>query len=88
MQTIGTGIAFIVSDGSPIIPPPSSLGDPGSAKFGVFPTVVLIVAAVWFVQRYLPYGRIIMALGTCWTAAQGSRHRMEGQDRGDLPRAA
>lgn len=74
MQTIAIGIAFIVSNGSPIIPPENQLDDLGSLQFVLYPKVlfpsgVLIIALVvvlvfWFVQRYTPYGRIVMAIGS------------------------
>ncbi len=68
MQTIGVGIAFIVSNGSPIIPPLNQLDDLGSLRFGPISAVMLIAAAVvlifTFVQNFTPYGRIVMAIGS------------------------
>jgi ribose transport system permease protein len=68
MQTIGTGIAFILSNGSPIITPHNILGILGAAKLGKISALaiiaVLVVAVVWFIQQYTPYGRIILAIGS------------------------
>ena len=68
MQTICMGIAFMVSNGSPIITPNNIVGNLSAIKVEKVSAVAiiaaLIVAAVWFVQRYTSYGRITLAVGS------------------------
>ena len=69
MMTMARGIAYMVSNGSPIMTPAGSISVLGTAK--VFPWLtwlaviaVIIVAVAWFVINYLSFGRITIAIGS------------------------
>ena len=68
MQTIGTGIAFIVSRGAPVPPPNSEFAKLGAISVGPFNGVVILALIVLLafaaIQRFTSYGRILMAIGS------------------------
>jgi ribose transport system permease protein len=73
MMTVARGIAFMISNGSPIKTPANSIGVLGTSTiFGSFPTLVLLALIVvfifWMVLKYTSFGRLTVALGSNETA--------------------
>jgi ribose transport system permease protein len=71
-MTITRGIAYIVTNGSPVKVPGDTLAN--LVKRGNFYPVIiimfLIVLIFWFIQMYTTYGRIIIAVGSNRTAVE------------------
>ena len=69
MMTASRGLAFVISNGHPVMTPAGTIGNLGTAMLaGVIPwlaiiaTVVVIIFA--FVYKYTSFGRIIIAIGS------------------------
>lgn len=66
MMTIARGIAFMVTNGTPIKFAPGTIDFLSSKQFG-YPMLVitaLIIFVLWGIQRYTRYGRIVIAIGS------------------------
>ncbi|MBC5649211.1 ABC transporter permease [Christensenella tenuis] len=74
MMTMARGVAFVISNGSPIPTPEGSIIWLGTGAVGVIPTLVIIAVAVvvafWFMQNYTSFGRIVIAIGSNETAVR------------------
>ena len=86
MMTMARGVAFVISNGSPIPTPKDSIiwlgqgavgatvAEEGAAAMGGLPYLVIIaiivVVVFWFVQNYTAFGRIIIAIGSNETAVR------------------
>ncbi|RDU25254.1 ABC transporter permease [Anaerosacchariphilus polymeriproducens] len=68
MMTVIKGIAFMLSNGSPIKTPLNTIGILGKGKIGVIPYLVILAVIVVlisaFIIRNTSFGRIIMAIGS------------------------
>ncbi len=74
MMTISRGLAFIISNGQPVITPDDTIGVLGVANVGPVPTLILVAAAAvvifWMIQKYTSFGRIVIAIGSNETAVR------------------
>jgi ribose transport system permease protein len=73
VMTIASGLAMVISNGSPIITPANSLSTLGVGRLFPFLTWLSVVAIIvilifWFVQKYTPFGRIVLGIGSNETA--------------------
>lgn len=68
MMTVIKGIAFMISNGSPIKTPANTIGVLGKGKLGMIPYLVIlaviVVAISAFLIRNTSFGRIVMAIGS------------------------
>lgn len=69
MMTMARGVAYMISNGSPIMTPTDSIGVLGTAKIFPWLTWLAVIAIVvilvsWFVNTYLSFGRINVAIGS------------------------
>lgn len=69
MMTMARGIAYMISNGAPIMTPVNTISVLGTAKIFSWLTwlaviAVVIVIAAWFVTNYLSFGRITIAIGS------------------------
>ena len=69
MMTMAKGIAFMISNGAPIITAQKTISKLGTAR--IFPWLtaltliaIIVVLIIWFVLRYTSYGRIVVAIGS------------------------
>lgn len=68
-MTMARGIAYMISNATPVSAPVNTITKLSGAKiFGVFPVLLIIGIAViflfWFVQKYTTYGRMLIAIGS------------------------
>lgn len=73
VMTIARGVAFMVSNGTPIKIPSGTIETLGTGMvFGGLPTLVLIgiivVILFWFLLKYTSFGRLVVAIGSNETA--------------------
>ena len=73
VMTIARGVAFMVSNGTPIKIPAGTIEALGTGMvFGGLPTLVLIgiiaVVLFWFLLKYTSFGRLVVAIGSNETA--------------------
>lgn len=72
MQIIARGMAYVISNGNPVLAPPDGIEKLGIGAVGVIPTLVIlaftIVILFWFAQHYTTYGRLTLAIGSNETA--------------------
>ena len=72
MMTMARGIAFIVTNGTPIKLETGTLDVLASAQF-LFPIIIIcwvLVVLFWYIQKYTVYGRIVIAIGSNKTAVE------------------
>lgn len=72
MMTIARGMAFLLTDGTPIKLEPGTIDTLVSREYG-FPIVIITVFVILlflFMQRYTAYGRIVIAVGSNAAAVQ------------------
>ncbi|MEA5004163.1 MAG: ABC transporter permease [Christensenella sp.] len=74
MMTIAKGLAFMISNGQPVITPENTIGVLGTHMVGPVPTLVILAVAVivlfWVVEKYTAFGRIVIAIGSNETAVR------------------
>ena len=68
MQIIARGLAYVISNGNPVLAPPDGIEKLGVGSVGAVPTLVilsaLIVGIFYFLQHHTTYGRITLAIGS------------------------
>ncbi len=66
MMTIARGIAYVVTDGTPIRVQKGTLSVLVDSEhfFLIIPIVILFILAFWVIQKYTSYGRLVIALGS------------------------
>lgn len=74
MMTIARGIAYIVSNGSPISTPTGTLNVIGTASAGPIPALIIfaivVVVLFFLILRFTSFGRIVVATGSNEKAVQ------------------
>jgi ribose transport system permease protein len=72
IMTITRGIAYIITNGSPVKVPGDTLANLVK-RTNCYPVIIIMLVSVvilWFIQRYTTYGRIIIAVGSNRTAVE------------------
>lgn len=69
MMTMARGVAYMISNGAPIMTPSKTISNLGTAKLLPWLTwltiiALIVVIAAWFIVQYVSFGRITVAIGS------------------------
>ena len=72
IQIAARGMAFVISNGNPVLAPKGTVEWLGTAEWFGIPVLIYFAAGLviilWFVQKYTTYGRMVLAIGSNETA--------------------
>src|SRR5699024_5511483 len=72
IQIMARGLAYVISNGNPVMAPTGTIEHLGTGTFLNIPFLIwlalIIVLLFWFVQRFTTFGRMVLAMGSNETA--------------------
>lgn len=72
IQIMARGLAYVISNGNPVMAPTGTIEHLGTGTFLNIPFLIwlalIIVLLFWFVQRFTTFGRMVLATGSNETA--------------------